>query len=576
MLWQEVRKLSRSAMTDNKDFSIINNKIREGTSSEEFTMLKSWKDIPNCSNFRITKLSPYHPILLKNGIFKRTHPAEFDIQPYINGKMNKYLNHQFRRLYRHLGNPRLFWRVASVLLNKSSSYLVMCYNELRPNWHRDLPYGVVWHHFIEYYKTYIWKSKAHEYKFKIVRLPEEGKPEGRPLSVPDFLNRWRHRMLYHIQLVHCRPYIADNQHGFIPGRGTLTAWQTILENDHIKKPFVYEYDFKKFYDSIDLSSLRNLLRDLQTADWMIDELITDFQTLPVSGEYASHQRWESEIHGLNKYCISLYGQEYNRLPLADQSWIISDYRSKKPDYNEYYGLGQGSPISPLLAALILNDPLSKYPDNIIQYADDGIIVGHHREEIQDIITYIKNNSYNIEFAPAPKSEYIIENGVYKKPFRFVGLSYIPGANQNKFHIEGYIHKHHRSGSPGFAFTDYDLLYDVIQYNVSQGFYGNGMVSHNGGINFVDIMMKHMFGYLQNRIYHGDMNLDAFSQNFHFSYINQSWSDLVEKELSQGDLTDLTAAFRDQFTLTLFNSSSFACHQLIRRVHKKLHQSKSTW
>jgi len=41
----------------------------------------------------------------------------------------------------------------------------------------------------------------------------------------------------------------DNQHGFLPNRGTLTAWKGILSRA-ISKPDIYEFDYKGFFDNV--------------------------------------------------------------------------------------------------------------------------------------------------------------------------------------------------------------------------------------------------------------------------------------------------------------------------------------
>jgi hypothetical protein len=49
--------------------------------------------------------------------------------------------------------------------------------------------------------------------------------------------------------------LSKSQHGFIPGRGTMTAWQEILRKNVMKKPFVKEWDFRKYFDTVNIDKI---------------------------------------------------------------------------------------------------------------------------------------------------------------------------------------------------------------------------------------------------------------------------------------------------------------------------------
>ncbi len=48
------------------------------------------------------------------------------------------------------------------------------------------------------------------------------------------------------------------QHGYVPFRGTLSAWRTFLR-DHVQSPNLLSFDLEKAYDSINLSWLESKL-----------------------------------------------------------------------------------------------------------------------------------------------------------------------------------------------------------------------------------------------------------------------------------------------------------------------------
>lgn len=53
--------------------------------------------------------------------------------------------------------------------------------------------------------------------------------------------------------------MLPSQHGYIPGRGTKTAWQDIIKNV-IKADYIYETDLKGFFDNISIFEIYDILR----------------------------------------------------------------------------------------------------------------------------------------------------------------------------------------------------------------------------------------------------------------------------------------------------------------------------
>jgi retron-type reverse transcriptase len=52
-----------------------------------------------------------------------------------------------------------------------------------------------------------------------------------------------------------------HQHGFLPGRGVITAWRDIFENV-VDKDNIYEYDLKGFFDNVSLKAIEQWLLDI--------------------------------------------------------------------------------------------------------------------------------------------------------------------------------------------------------------------------------------------------------------------------------------------------------------------------
>jgi len=246
-LWAIVRK-SKSKGDENATTHQLQNVLKKARIEPKYP----YKPLPNVREFRITKLAPYDPVLEAEGIKRRLHQAEYDSTKYKNGTMNRFVKHQFKRLNRSLSHPSKFWKIATRLLNTSFSYRVICFNHVYPNWHRKTPYYVV---------KNILRSLAtmnlRKYKYRVRHIPKN-EHETRPLGVPAPCWRIYLHGLNNILLVWFNPYIHPNQHGFIPGRGTLTAWQSLVNK--LDSRSIYEFDMKKFFDSVNLDYLAKTMR----------------------------------------------------------------------------------------------------------------------------------------------------------------------------------------------------------------------------------------------------------------------------------------------------------------------------
>lgn len=55
--------------------------------------------------------------------------------------------------------------------------------------------------------------------------------------------------------------VLPSQHGFVPGRGTLTAWVYILKNV-ISRSYIYECYLKEFFPSVSINSISDRLEEL--------------------------------------------------------------------------------------------------------------------------------------------------------------------------------------------------------------------------------------------------------------------------------------------------------------------------
>lgn len=233
-----------------------------------------YKPLPNVRKFKVKQLAPYHPVFEQAGILKREFSPLFETEQYNNKRLNRYIKHQWIRLNRHRTNPRTFWAIAGYLLHKSIAYRVCCINAVFPNWHRSMPYGKVWKIIQSLYQL-------GEYEYHITEIPK-GNGEMRPLGVPSPSWRIYQHGLNNLCLTFLSPLIPENQHGFFPGRGTMTAWQQILE-ETLTSPNIYEFDLRKFFDSVSLDYLGKLLTVAGIPSNIVTEMLKWNRTAPNKG-----------------------------------------------------------------------------------------------------------------------------------------------------------------------------------------------------------------------------------------------------------------------------------------------------
>jgi len=135
--------------------------------------------------------------------------------------------------------------MAKRLITKSNVYLIICLNHVFPNWHRDYPLGRVLALLKETRKLATSRDIHMDYRRVYI---EKANSKWRPLGVPTPVWRLYLHMINQLIVFRYDDYIGSNQHGFRPGRGTMTAWKAILER--ISSRDIYEYDYRGFFDSI--------------------------------------------------------------------------------------------------------------------------------------------------------------------------------------------------------------------------------------------------------------------------------------------------------------------------------------
>jgi hypothetical protein len=218
--------------------------------------LYGWLKIPNCSTFRIT-IKGKDLLWEGIGIDKNITP-DISITPANNRNMNRYITYNIKRLERcrDKGEMYKFWRICWRLMRYSNCFRVSAINKVFENWDKSMPFKRLLK--INARASQIIHTKNSNLEYNRVYIPKAGSDSYRPLGVPQ--EEWRLvlHMMNNFLNIWLDRHLLSSQHGFVPGRGTLTAWRGILDKV-INKDFIYECDLKQFFPSVNVNYITTKL-----------------------------------------------------------------------------------------------------------------------------------------------------------------------------------------------------------------------------------------------------------------------------------------------------------------------------
>lgn len=398
--------------------------------------------------------------------------------------MNRYLIRIFDKLYGLAlkGERDRFARNAKFLFERSNTVKMVFLNRTFPGWYKEMEIKEIVAIFSE-----VRKISQNEYEGLDVKRVMIPKPDGtsRPLSVPT--KGWRLYSNWQLFLLwmwnRAQNNIPDNQHGSIPGRGTKTAWEHIIEKV-LDAPDIFEFDLKKFFDRVYWNKIAMTMRALNHSDLLIDPLMYALLECDLLRNRTSKERvlvFAPTLYGLYRswmnYSIAGWREKWKwfKYEMEKKSWNIrmaESYtqvpRSKidfmingKPDPNfvakwgsgdslttrmvntEYlrweFGIPQGLATSPFVACMTLWNLCKAWKNKLIMYMDDGLLYG----EISDKLLFNFKLSCILEGTEVSdeKSGWIKRNGKWLKPLKFLGIEYDPrtetirGATRNGSNFE---------------------------------------------------------------------------------------------------------------------------------------------
>jgi hypothetical protein len=362
-----------------------------------------WTFIPNVSDAKII-MGVEHPSL------DRRVGTRMESEPYKNKGINKYMKHMVRTLEKNRGK-KAYWVIAEMLLKKSHVFRLAAINHVYPTWYKTIKYKDL--KFLVETLEGVMVTPGVPMDFTRFYV-KKANGKLRPIGAPDPIWRIVLHMANALLVWFYEPKLDDEQHAYRPGRGTGTAWRSIISEKMLSKPYLYEYDLKGFFDNV---KVEPIMKELERAGmpkaWTnIIHVWHSKKPKPASWLQSDEmEAYEEEMKTRNEK--NWEAQKLDMTPGMEKPWLTG--RLHKISF------AQGSPMAPTLSiigkSLWVKEMKKLNPGaEWIIYADDGMIASNQPIKLQD------REEYGI-YQAHEKSGYIKEAGEWKKNIQFLGLNY---------------------------------------------------------------------------------------------------------------------------------------------------------
>lgn len=401
-----------------------------------------FKRIPSVEKFDLTS-TVLNSLLRKVGLKRKLPRKAITKVNWDTYDLNKYLAQQINRLLklRNAGRMKEYWKIVMHLLRDSEAFRISAFNRVFPSWYRTMPLHRVyslnkgihrilttWDDSLTYHRVYIAK---------------DGKDQYRPLGVPS--DSWRvvMHMWNNFLTMAIRPELEKFNHGFMPGRGTTTAWKELIERV-LDKKYIYEFDLKQFFSGVSHIKVLETLQKLEVPDKGIDWLCavnTTLVNLPKTelldeslekdswyNTYEALRSWgdimEEELNMTN--ILEEMAKKEGHSDVYEMAKYFHDVVWKGAEGGKLRGLPQGLNTSPILSISTLIDwykELKNRNIELLMYADDGLMYSNEPFDPYFDPLVIKHED---------KSGWVKLDGTWQKELIYLGLKY----NQTTDELEG--------------------------------------------------------------------------------------------------------------------------------------------
>jgi len=266
----------------------------------------------------------------------------------------------------------------------------------------------------------------------------------------------------------------------------------------------------------------------------------------------------TDFTGTNLWKSHKLLKDYDKTPLRALTKLSSElYLNESPRINPHFsGTPQGNPLSPTLALVGIQEFLSQplkpaHPQTqplfgwSLSYADDGIFFGTSKFKVFD------DPSLGVRIS-SDKSGWIKEDGIWKKDFKFLGLTLTK---------DGIWKASTRNGSDLELGRDIKVIMRRIEELEKEGYSADLSKESPGVMNsFKKIFESQIIGLVQNRLYQGSWNLTNMEQDFKLKFKDNSWTKYNKHALPA--------------SVSVFNISTFASRSLCNmfRIESRIRSS----
>jgi len=399
--------------------------------------------------------------------FERTWKRDKDKQAFQANPANKYLIRLYTRLYAHakMADKAKFDKLAKYALKHSVALRLVSLYRVEPTWYKDKSWADI---------ARAWERLIHicrkESTYLVVRKVEIPKSDGsmRPLGVPNLAFRIYMNMQYTLLSIWIRDMQSSWQHGFRPWHGVGTAWADVLHNV-VDSKFIYEFDLRKFFDSIDHKALKMAMEEYGVPDTLKNWILKSTARVAKRKEQAWRYSWKEAwllfkaslisrleyaptyLYQTFTYLLDKYVARVRAIPwekdapssidvlsrdgrgqMHKGNYVYSDCKAYRERLPVCRGVPQGCNMSPTLATLTLEMFVRHvFPQprkaSLVMYADDGIIFGDDQFYVERLVSQFQNCVELCGSKIHPKkSGWIRRNGEPMSEFKFLGLRYLPG------------------------------------------------------------------------------------------------------------------------------------------------------